>query len=120
MNSRQAAASVLVEHKAPHRAREVSVTATQAKKEFGAILEKAIQGGVVVITKHDAPKAVLISIDEFMARTPESKINSLSAEFDELLARMQRPGARASMQAAFNASPVQLGKAARAAARRRG
>lgn len=123
MNSLEAARALLIEHKAqraPQRTREVSVTATQAKKEFGAILERAIQGGAVVITKHDAPKAVLISIDEFLARTPESKINSLSAEFDALFARLQRPGARFSMQAAFDASPTQLGKAARAAARKRG
>lgn len=120
MNAYKASDSLFLEHKAPPRPREVSVTATQAKKEFGAILEKAIQGGVVVITKHDAPKAVMISIDEFLARSPESKINSLSAEFDALLARMQRPGARAAMQAAFDASPTQLGKAARAAARKRG
>jgi len=40
------------------------VTATEAKNKFGRLLEKAMQGGVVVITKHDAPKAVLISMDE--------------------------------------------------------
>ncbi len=44
-----------------------SVTASQAKNEFGRVLEKVIQGGVVVITKHDAPKAVLMSLDEFNA-----------------------------------------------------
>ncbi len=101
--------------------RQVSVTATEAKKEFGRVLEKAIQGGRVLITKHDTPKAVLISIDEFntLLRAPESKLNALGAEFDELLARMQRPGARKAMQAAFDATPQQLGKAAVAAARKR-
>src|SRR6266550_1915941 len=72
------------------------VTATEAKNKFGRLLEKAMQGGVVVITKHDAPKAVLISMDEYtaLASAPESRINTLSAEFDSLLMRMQRPGAR--------------------------
>ena len=99
-----------------------SVTATEAKNKFGRLLEKAIQGGVVVITKHDEPKAVLISMDEYSAlsNAPESRINSLSAEFDSLLMRMQRPGVRKSMQAAFRSSPKQIGKAAVVAARKRG
>jgi hypothetical protein len=41
-------------------------------------------------------------------------------QFDALLARMQTPGARAGMKMAFDASPKQLGKAAVAAARKRG
>jgi len=98
-----------------------SYTATEAKNEFGRILEKAIKGQTVVITKHDTPKAVLISIDEFDAlkREPEHKLNTLSAEFDSLLARMQTAQARSGMSAAFNASPKQLGKAAVRAARQR-
>lgn len=99
-----------------------SVTATQAKKEFGSVLENVIRGGRVVITKHDAPKAILISIDEFDAlmRAPELKLNSLSSEFDALLARMQRPGSRKAMQAAFEATPEELGRVAVATARKRG
>lgn len=109
-----------------HRAEEsmpTLFTATEAKNEFGRILEKVIRGNVVVITKHDAPKAVLMSMDEFnsLSRAPESKINTLSAEFDLLLARMQGSVSRSSMEAAFRASPKQLGEAAiAAAARKRG
>jgi prevent-host-death family protein len=100
----------------------VRISATVAKNEFGRILERVIQGGTVVITKHDAPKAVLISIDEFdaLARANQIKLDTLSGEFDALLARMQTSAARAGMKAAFNASPKQLGKAAVAAARKRG
>jgi len=99
-----------------------SVTATDAKKEFARMLEMVIQGGVVVITKHDAPKAVLLSVDEFnaLAHAPSLKLDALSGQFDALLARMQTPKARAGMKAAFAASPKQLGRAAVAAARRRG
>lgn len=98
------------------------VTATEAKNAFGRLLEKAMQGGVVVITKHDAPKAVLISVDQYTALSsaPESRINSLSAEFDSLLLRMQGSKARSAMKSAFHASPKQLGKAAVLAARKRG
>jgi prevent-host-death family protein len=99
-----------------------SVTATQAKNEMGSLLERVIRGEAVVITKHDAPKAVLISIEEYesLARTPESQLDSLNKEFDELLARMQTPRARSAMKRAYEASPAQLGKTAVSAARKRG
>jgi antitoxin Phd len=99
-----------------------SFTATDAKKQFARVLEMVLQGGAVVITKHDAPKAVLLSVDEFNALTKgaEGTLDTLSAEFDALLARMQTPRARAGMKAAFDASPRELGKAAVAAARKRG
>jgi hypothetical protein len=48
------------------------------------------------------------------------KIDTLSGEFHALLVRMQTPAARAGVQAAFDASPEQLGKAAVALARKRG
>jgi len=99
----------------------VAISATDAKNEFGRILEKVIQGGKVVITKHDSPKAVLISMSEFntLSNAHKAELESLSKEFDGLLARMQTPAARAGMHAAFHASPKALGKAAVAAARRR-
>jgi antitoxin Phd len=102
--------------------RSASVTATEAKNEFGRFLEMAMQGDIVVITKHQAPKAVLLSMDEFeaLSSAPEARINTLNAEFDALLARMQGPEARNAMQAAFDASPEQLGKTAVAAVRKRG
>ena len=97
-------------------------SATDAKKQFGRVLEMALRGGAVVITRHDAPKAVLLSVDEFNAltRATERTLDTLSAEFDAMLARMQTPRARARMTAAFRASPKELGKAARVAARKRG
>src|SRR5512142_771054 len=99
-----------------------SYTATEAKNEFGRVLDEALQGATVVITKHDAPKAVLISMDKFRAlqQAPQLKLNALSSEFDALLSRMQTQAARAGMERAFHASPERLGRAAVAAARKRG
>ena len=98
------------------------LSATQAKNELGRVLEKVFQGGRVVITKHDVPKAVLISVDDFnvLSRTTEEKLNALSGEFNAALERMQTSKARAGMKAAFEASPKRLGKAAVRAARKRG
>ena len=102
-------------------ATKVSYTATEAKNEFGRLLEQAIHGTTVLITKHDAPRAVLISIDHFqtLQEAPQAKLNTLTEQFDSLLERMQSPKARRGMAAAFRADNKQLGKAAVAAARKR-
>jgi len=99
-----------------------SYTATEAKHEFGRVLEQAIHGATVVITKHDAPRAVLISMDQFkvLQDAPQMKLDTLSEQFDALLDRMQTRQARRGMSVGFNASPKQLGKAAVASARKRG
>jgi antitoxin Phd len=47
-------------------------------------------------------------------------LDSLGAEFDDLLDKMQSPQAKKAMAAAFNASPAKLGRAAVKAARKRG
>jgi antitoxin Phd len=104
------------------RIEAISVSATNVKNEFGRVLERVIHGGFVVITKHEYPKAVLISVDEFnaLSRATAATLDTLSAEFDALLARMQTPNAQRGMKAAFDASPRKLGRAALAASRNRG
>jgi prevent-host-death family protein len=99
-----------------------TIPATQAKSEFGAILDSAVAGGAVAITRHDATKAVLLSYAEFesLVKSRSTALDDLSAQFDGLLQRMQTPRARKGMKAAFNASPAELGRAAvRAAAKKR-
>jgi len=98
--------------------KKTSVSATAAKNEFALLLERAIQGERILITKHEVPKAVILSIDDFNALTnsPSHQLNTLSAEFDALLDRLQTPNAQAGLKAAFGASPASLGKAAVAAA----
>jgi prevent-host-death family protein len=98
------------------------VTSTEAKNRFGQVFDDALEGVVVVITRHATPKAVLLSYDAYQAltRPPTNTLNDLRASFDEMLARMQSPRSRAGVRAAFRATPKQLGKAAVAAASRRG
>ena len=104
------------------RPKRSSFTATQAKNEFGRLLERAIQGDSIVITKHYAPKAVLISIDEYYAlkKVPDAQLAALNAEFDAMYDRMQTPKARAAMDVGFHADSHQMGQAAVTAARKRG
>ena len=99
-----------------------TVAASRFKNEFGAIFEQAALGGAIAITKHDQPKAVLLSYAEFesLAKSRSPALVDLSTQFDGLLARMQTPKARRGMAAAFNTSPSKLGRAAvKAAAKRR-
>ena len=86
-----------------------------------AVKTAAPDGTTVLITKHDSPRAVLISIDHFQSlqEAPQAKLNTLTEQFDTLLERMQSPKARRGMAAAFRANTKQLGKAAVAAARKR-
>ncbi|OMC48357.1 prevent-host-death family protein [Mycobacterium sp. IS-2888] len=100
------------------------VTASRLKNEFGTVFEEAALNGAVVITKHDTPRAVLLSYPEFEALTAPvtPALDDLSERFDKLLATMQTPKAKAGVAAAFDATPEELGaaavKAARAARRR--
>lgn len=91
-----------------------SVPATQFKNHFGNVVDQAVRGGAVAITKHDAPQAVLLSYAEFhsLVQSRREALEDLDAQFDELLARMQTPKARQSMQRAFDATPPRLGRAA--------
>jgi len=97
-----------------------SVAATRLKNEFGAVLEQAARGAVA-ITRHDAPKAVLVSYEEFQAlvNARAQSLGELDAEFDALLERMQSPKAKQGVEAAFRASGAELGRAAVRPARKR-
>jgi len=98
-----------------------SFSASDAKNQFGRVLETALADGIVMITKHDVVKAVLVSAEEFTALTGsrEPALDTLSREFDRLLARMQTPKSRAGMKSAFEATPKQLGQVAVEGARKR-
>ena len=100
----------------------ITFTATNAKNQMSRVLETVMQGGVVFITKHETPKAAVIPIAEYekFSRAAEARLSALSGEFDAMLARMQTPKARAGLQAAFDASPEDLAKAAVEFARKRG
>lgn len=97
-----------------------AIAATKVKNEFGAILEQVNHGGAVAITRHDTPKAVLLSYEEFasLVKVRSRTLDDLGAAFDHLLAGMQTAKARKGVDAAFKDSPVELGRAAVKAARK--
>lgn len=90
------------------------VSVTKFKNELAAMFEQAALGRPVAITRHNTPKAVLISYDEFRAvlsaRSPS--LGALEAEFDALLEGMQSPASRKALATAYDAAPVAIGRAA--------
>ena len=96
------------------------VPASRLKNAPGAIVDQAMAGRPVVITRHDAPRAVILSFEDFeeLAREREPALGTLEARFDELLAGMQKPAAKRGVRAALDATPTELGRAAVAAARK--
>lgn len=98
-----------------------SIPATRIKNEFGSALETVARRGAVAITRHDTPKAVLVSYEEFQAlvKAQSRSLDDLSGEFDDLLALMQTPRARKAAAAAFDASPAELARASVKAVRAR-
>src|SRR5438552_17142108 len=57
-----------------------SVTSSEAKSEFGRVLDLAIQGRAIVITKHAAARAVLLSVENFnaLSRAGATSLQTLS------------------------------------------
>lgn len=98
----------------------IHVTATEAQNEFGRVLSSASSGRRVVISRHQRPTAVLLSVEDYneLAQAVETVLDTLSEEFDELLERMQTPEFRGAMERAFGATPEELGAAAVRAVRK--
>jgi prevent-host-death family protein len=91
-----------------------AVPATRFKNELAAMFEQAALGRPVAITKHDTPKAVLISYDEFraLAAARSPSLGALEEQFDALLAGMQSAASRKALASAFDADPATIGRAA--------
>jgi len=100
----------------------VRMNATKVKNQMGQVLDKVMQGEIVLITRHETPKAAVIPMAEFekLARMTGERLSTLSHKYDAMLARMQTPAARKGMKAAFEASPKRLAQAASKLARKRG
>lgn len=96
------------------------IPAETLKNAPGRVLDQAATGRAVVITRRSAPRAVIMSIEDFqaLARDRSPGIAELERTFDSLLASMQTKKSRAGVAALFRASPQDLGKAAVAATRK--
>lgn len=102
------------------RGTTMTMTSTEAQNGFGRLLDAVAKDSTVLIKKHNVTQAVVMSVDRYnqLTRAQAPTLDSLTAEFDALLAAMQTPEARAGIYAGLSATPAELGEAALAAGRR--
>ena len=95
------------------------IAADKSNLEFSEVLKQAQRFGVVAITQHDSPKAIVMSYDEFekLVRARSRALEMLDADLDAKVIRMQTPRAKKAVRSLFNATPAQLGRAAVKAAK---
>ena len=89
-----------------------SVSATQLVAGIQKVGRAVAAHGAVLITKHDQPAYVLMSVERYreLQRAAEPDLGTLNAEFDALLESMQ--GKAEAMAEAFAMTPEALGAAA--------
>lgn len=96
-----------------------SVSATQLVAGIQKVGRTVAAHGAVLITKHDQPAYVLMSVERYreLQRAAEPDLGALGGEFDAMLARMQGQGE--ALEAAFAMAPEAVGRAAVKAVRPR-
>lgn len=97
------------------------ITATELKNTTADVFDQVASRHAVAITRHDKPRAVLLSIEQYETLTGQHPdwLEELRAKCQDLLERMQSPEQRAGAERAFNATPEELGEAALRGAQRR-
>lgn len=92
-----------------------AISATELKNATADVFEQVASRRAVAITRHDKPRAVLLSVEQYEALTGEQKpdwLEKLHVEYRGMLDRMQGPEQRAAAEKLFNATPEELGEAA--------
>jgi prevent-host-death family protein len=96
-----------------------SVTATELVAGIQKVGRAVAAHGAVLITKHDQPAFVLMSVERYreLQRAAEPDLGALSGEFDAMFACMQ--GQADALADAFAMAPEAVGQAAVKAAKPR-
>lgn len=96
-----------------------SVSATRLVGAMQKVTSTVLTHGAVVVTRHDEPSMVLMSLARYLAlaQAAEPDLGALTRQFDEMYAQMQAEGAVQGMADAFAMTPEQLGDAAVRAAK---
>lgn len=89
-------------------------SATRLVAGMQKVTSAVMAHGAVVVTRHDEPAMVLMSIDRYLAleQAAEPDLDALTQQFDDMFARMQGDQAVQAMEDAFATPPAELGKAA--------
>ena len=97
------------------RVRELpTVSATDLKNSTADVIEQVASKRAMAITRHDKPRAVLVSIEEYEALTGQEPeyLAGLMEKYRGMLDRMQEPEQKAAAERLFQATPEELGAAA--------
>jgi prevent-host-death family protein len=92
-----------------------TISATELKNATADVFEKVAAHRAVAITRHDKPRAVLLSVAQYQALAGQENpewLEKLHEEYRGMLDRMQGPEQRAAAEKLFKATPEELGEAA--------
>ncbi len=91
-----------------------TVSATRLVAGMQKVTSAVMTQGAVVVTRHDQPSMVLMSIDRYLAlrEAAEPDLGNLTRRFDDMYERMQAPGVAEAMEDVFDMDAEALGKAA--------
>ena len=93
--------------------------ATDVKARWRTIVEEANAVGQVIVTNHNRPEAVVMSVDEYTelkARAAKhDPMARIQAKLDRELACLNEPGAGARLLEIFHSTPEEIAAAANAA-----
>lgn len=79
------------------------MSSSDVKNRFGEAVAETERRGVVVVTRHDRPQVVLVSVEvyEALAGTPLVDLGALETAFTDRVALMQSPAQRRAVDALF-------------------
>ena len=91
-----------------------SFSATKLASGMQLVTSTVMARGAVVITRHEQPSMVLMSVERYLTLEEASapNLDALTHRFDDMLARMQGEAAAQAMRDAFAMDPAELGDAA--------
>ena len=91
-----------------------TVSATRLVAGMQKVTSAVLAEGAVVVTRHDQPSMVLMSIDRYLKlrQAAEPDLDNLTRQFDDMYARMQVPGTAEAMEDAFGTDSEALGDSA--------
>jgi antitoxin Phd len=89
------------------------ISASDLKNKFSEVVRRASREPLAV-TRHNRRDFVILTAESYeqLQKSRAVPMASLSAEFDQLVARMNTPKARRATAALFSATPAVLGRAA--------
>ena len=90
------------------------VSATHLVAGMPRVTSTVLAEGAVLITRHDQPTMVLLSVDRYLKleKAAEPNLDALTSRFEDMYARMQGQAQAKAMADAFAMGPEALGDAA--------